>query len=86
MLINKQTIDAAIEKLKAFIIHSFIVSQQNNWIFITQVEIYYKDKDIDDVATVSKLDEYTDSLTINLEKFQEDKAAWYELRFVIKDT
>jgi hypothetical protein len=82
MVINKQTIDVAIEKLKAFLIHSFIVSQQNNWIFITQVEIYYKDKDIDDVATISKLDQYTDNLTINLEKFQEGKAAWYELRFV----
>lgn len=75
MVINKQTIDVAIEKLKAFLIHSFIVSQQNNCIFITQVEIYYKDKDIDDVATISKLDQYTDNLTINLGKFQVGKAA-----------
>ncbi|KAG1633289.1 hypothetical protein G6F44_010446 [Rhizopus delemar] len=82
MMINKQTIDVAIEKLKALLIHSFIVSQQNNWIFITQVEIYYKDKNIDDVAIISKLDQYANHLTINMEKFQEGKATWYELRFV----
>lgn len=52
---NHATVQSAIEELKDLLVHSFVVSQQNNWIFITQVEAYYHDKDVDDVAQVDKI-------------------------------
>lgn len=66
------------------LIHSFIVTQESNWVFNTQIEIYYKDKAVDDVAIISKLDNYPDKLVVNMERFQEDRGSWYGLRFTFK--
>lgn len=83
-IINQHTIKNAIEELRKLFIHCFVVTQENNWVFITQVEIYYKDRSVDDVAIVRNLDHYPDKLRINMEKFQEGKGTWYELRFTFK--
>ncbi|KAI9273433.1 hypothetical protein EDC94DRAFT_676916, partial [Helicostylum pulchrum] len=53
----------------------------NNWIFISQAEIYYHDKKVDDVAQVDKNDSYSEELTPNIVKRQEGKASWFELCF-----
>ena len=46
------------------------------------METYYHDSSIDDVAFV-KLDRFVDKLHISIQKCQEGKGAWYELRFSV---
>lgn len=75
------TIKAAINTLKSLIVHSIIQTQHNNWIFITQVEVYYHDKETDDVAQVDKHNEYLKTLTVHLTNRQEGKGSWHELCF-----
>jgi hypothetical protein len=75
------TVEAAVKRFKDLLIHSIVQSQQNNWIFITQVEAYYHEKEIDDVAQVDQKDKYSQNLVANMEKCQEGKGSWYELRF-----
>lgn len=65
------------------LLHSFVVNQNNDWVFITQIEAYIKDKDLDDVAIVNKHDEKPDELTIEMKQFQNERGgSWYELRFL----
>lgn len=64
------------------LMHSIIISQQNNWVLITQMETYYHDSSIDDVAFV-KLDRFVDKLHISMQKCQ-GRGAWYELRFSVR--
>ncbi|KAI9263886.1 hypothetical protein EDC94DRAFT_583890 [Helicostylum pulchrum] len=66
------TVKAAINTLKSLIVHSIVQTQHNNWIFITQVEVYYHDKETDDVAQVDKHNEYSKTLTVYLTNRQED--------------
>jgi rare lipoprotein A (peptidoglycan hydrolase) len=75
------TVEAAVKRFKDLLIHSIVRSQQNNWIFITQVETYYHEKEIDDVAQVDQKDKYPQNLVVNMEKCQKGKGSWYELRF-----
>lgn len=78
---DKGAIETIINQLKGLIIHSFVISQQNNWIFITQVEAYFHDKNVDDVAQVDDRDFYPETLSIDMVKCQEGRGTWYELRF-----
>lgn len=43
--------------------------------------MYYQSSSIDDAAFVSKLDRFVDKLRISIQKFQEGRGTWYELRF-----
>lgn len=81
-VVNKQAIDDAKEKLMVLLMHSIIISQQNNWVLITQMETYYHDSSIDDVAFV-KLDRFVNKLHISMQKCQEGRGAWCELRFSV---
>ncbi|GAA5808814.1 hypothetical protein MFLAVUS_002211 [Mucor flavus] len=56
-------IEQATSRLRETLIHSVVTTQDNNWIFISQVEIYYHDKKVDDVAQVNKNDSYSEELT-----------------------
>ncbi|KAG1457473.1 hypothetical protein G6F56_006597 [Rhizopus delemar] len=62
--------------------HSIIISQQNNWVLITQMETYYHDRLIDNVA-FANLGIFVDKLSIRVEKCQEGKGSWCELRFSV---
>lgn len=57
---TKSQLKLSLNSSKSYLlIDSFVSTQQNNWIFITQVEAYYHDKYIDGVAQVdNKKDEY----------------------------
>lgn len=46
-VVTKQRID----EVKDLLIHSIIISQQNNWILITQMEISYHDRSINEVTS-----------------------------------
>lgn len=80
-IIEQTTVDNAIKEFKKLLIHAFIISQENKWIFISQIEAYYHDKNIDDVSQVDDKDEYPEKITVSIEKFQEGRGSWYELRF-----
>lgn len=68
-------------QLSNLLIHSFVVNQHNFWMLITQMEVYYKDKAIDDIAFVTKNDIYTDELEIKMaQQTNERGGSWYELR------
>ncbi|CEG63664.1 hypothetical protein RMATCC62417_00774 [Rhizopus microsporus] len=79
------SVDISIMQLKDLFIHAVVINQDNDWIFITQIEAYYKDKDVDDVATTSNLDEYPHEFTVKMEKLANERGgSWYELRFTYK--
>lgn len=71
--------DKIIEQFVSLLIHSIIITQQNNWILITQIEVYVKDKTVDDVAFVDKFDDYKHPLKIYFRKLQEGRGNWCEL-------
>ena len=50
---------------------------------MTQIEIYFKDKSIDNVAVVSKLDEQPKKLKIEINKVSEGRGAWCELQILL---
>lgn len=78
---NEETKETALKKLKELILHSFVVSDKFNCYLITQVEFYYKDQEVDDVVMIDEAQDYINCLKMNIEKFQEGKGTWYELRF-----
>lgn len=68
------------------LIHSIVINQKNDWVFITQIEAYVKDKSLDDVAIVTKFDEHPKMLTISMKNYTNDKGgSWYELRFLYRN-
>lgn len=77
---RSKTIDEAIGNLKDCLIHSVVLSKQNNWVFITQFEAYYHDKDVGDVAQVNENDTRSQQLEIDMVKCQEGRGSWQELR------
>lgn len=82
LVINSNNITSAISTIKAPLLNSIVISQQSNWILITQIEFYYKDTEIDDTAMVNKHDKYSNQLEIAMEKRQEGCRTWFELCFV----
>lgn len=75
------TIEAASIVLKGLIIHSVFQTQSNNWIFITQVEVYYHNKKIDDVSQVNKKKKNSEQLLVKLTEREEGRGSWHELCF-----
>ncbi|CEP07691.1 hypothetical protein [Parasitella parasitica] len=73
---NADSVESAIHAIKDLLIHCVVRSQQNNWIFVTQVEAYYHNKNVDDVAQVDKKDRYPQKKVVKLEKCQEGKGSW----------
>lgn len=73
MTMNETNIDAAINKLAGPLLHAMIADNNNDWFFIAQVELYLKNKAIDDVAVTSKYDRFNDKLATSVEKLQEGK-------------
>ncbi|KAG2199667.1 hypothetical protein INT47_005192 [Mucor saturninus] len=74
-------VQSIVDMMKDMLIHSFVRSQENNWLFVTQIEAYYHDKAIDDVAQIDKSSKYPNYLEASIEKFEMGKGSWYELRF-----
>lgn len=68
-----------IHELANSLIYGIITTAEGNWLLITQVEVYIKDKNVDDVAYVSRYDENHAKLTIKFEKATEGKSTWCEL-------
>lgn len=61
--------------------HAVVCNQDQHWIFITQVEVYYKDKSLDDVAFTTKNDIFVDELEVKMtQQTNEGGGNWYELR------
>ncbi|CAO3692496.1 unnamed protein product [Rhizopus stolonifer] len=59
---------------------------KNDWVFITQIEAYFEDKNLNDATIVTKFDEYPEILTINMEKCANERGGtWYELRFLYRN-
>lgn len=61
-------IEFTVEPLKQLLTHAVIVNQNNYWIFISQLEVYYEYKAIDDVAFVTKSDTFVDELIVKMER------------------
>lgn len=78
--ITSENINVTIEKLKNLLVGSIALSQQRNWVLITQLEVYFKDRSIDDVAVVTRYDRYPAELEVNVENCQEGRGSWLELR------
>ncbi|RCH80223.1 hypothetical protein CU097_000882, partial [Rhizopus azygosporus] len=56
------------------------------FVFITQIEAYVKDKNLDDVAIVTKFDGHPEMLTISMKNYTNDKGgSCYELRFLYRN-
>ncbi|KAI9360566.1 hypothetical protein BD770DRAFT_318583, partial [Pilaira anomala] len=66
---------------KVLLVNSIVVSQEGNWILVTQVEAYYHDHSIDDVSQINRHYEYPEKLEVAMEKCEMGKGTWYELRF-----
>lgn len=77
LVINRNNITASINTLNDSLLNSIVISQQSNWIFITQIEFYYKDIQIENVAMVNKHEKYPKQLDITMEKCQEDRGTWF---------
>ncbi|KAL9552458.1 hypothetical protein MBANPS3_003757 [Mucor bainieri] len=61
-----------IELLANKLIHGIVTSNEGRWGLITQIEIYLnKDRNVDDVANVSKADIYHDAPKVAFEKLSE---------------
>ncbi|GAA5817915.1 hypothetical protein MFLAVUS_011494 [Mucor flavus] len=52
--IATNTVEDAIKRCSELLIRSIVRSQDRNWVFITQTETYYYQKEIDDVAQVRR--------------------------------
>lgn len=48
------TIKISVEELKKV----SCLTQENNWVFIIRIKVYYKSKDIEEVTIISELDHY----------------------------
>lgn len=70
---SEAQVEAAIKETKDIVFHSMSKSQANNWIFITQVEAYYHQKSLDDVAQVNNKGTYPRLLEFNMKKREEGK-------------
>lgn len=75
-----ESIDEIAEKLT----HSIIKTEENNWIFVTQVEVYVKERQVDDVAIVTEFDEVCPKLATIRKKATEGKGAWREIRILLE--
>lgn len=42
-------VEISIQKMKTLLLHAIIKNQENNWMLITQEEIYFHNQQIDDV-------------------------------------
>ncbi|CAO3650410.1 unnamed protein product [Mucor hiemalis] len=76
-------VDGFIDTIKNFLVNSIVLTQQGNSVLITQVEFYLKDHSIDDVAIITKVDQYMTDLEVSFEKCQEGRGSWIKLRFNI---
>lgn len=63
-----QTNDAAVNDIQDLLINSVIMSYEGNWMLITQVEAYYHEKKIDDVAQNDSHFSFGKKLDIAFEK------------------
>lgn len=84
LMIFSESINATINKMKDLLIHSFVVSHEGNWLYVTQVEAYYHEEKIDDVAQNDSHFSYADRFQINFKKCEMGRDVWYELRFRYK--
>lgn len=76
-----ESINHMIDQLSQLLMHAVIVNQNGCWVFVSQVEIYYKDKAVDDVAFITKHDKYVDELVIKMDmQVNEGGGSWHELR------
>lgn len=57
------------------------MSYEGNWLLIPQVEAYYHEKNVDDVAQNDSHYPYSDNLEVKFEKCEMGRGSWYELRF-----
>lgn len=75
-------VENTIYQLQQSIIHSLIISHEGHFVFVTQFEGYVKDKEIDDVAIINKLEKPVNTLRTKLETCQEGRNAWKELKLL----
>ncbi|CAO3616668.1 unnamed protein product [Mucor hiemalis] len=66
--ISVDAVETAISQMKALLVHSIVLTQENNWVLATQVEAYYHDKSMDDVAQNDKSFKFPDKFEVALEK------------------
>ncbi|GAA5806297.1 hypothetical protein HPULCUR_011828 [Helicostylum pulchrum] len=65
---NADTIEHTITQLKELLIHAIVVNQNNSWIFISQPEVYYKDKSFDGTAFTTRHDVYSNDLIVKMDR------------------
>ncbi|KAI8095419.1 hypothetical protein BDF21DRAFT_353063 [Thamnidium elegans] len=73
-----------INECSGLFVHSFVRTNENNWLFITQIEAYYHSKTMDDVSQFSKNNNYPKNFVVEIEKCAEGKGVWYELKIRYK--
>jgi hypothetical protein len=80
------TVDQTIQELKNPLTHCFITTNQDNWVFVNQIEIYYRDQKIDNAAIFSDLDPYPNTPTVEIKRVSEEggESSWIELHIFFK--
>lgn len=79
--ITTNTVEDALKSCSDLLVHSIVRSQEGNWVFVTQIEAYYHEKEIDDVAQVRQGNKYPKTLVADFKEREEGKSSWCELRF-----
>lgn len=76
-----KSIEEAASTFSKILLNAVVLNQNNCWLLITQIELYFKDKSFDDVAFTTKNDNFVDELTITMDKqVNEGGGSWCELR------
>ncbi|CEG82954.1 hypothetical protein RMATCC62417_16942 [Rhizopus microsporus] len=76
---TKDDVDTAINNVAPNLLES-IICFKDNWVFVTQFEVYYRNnKDIDSCALVTTSNKYYETPTATIKTKSEKGNTWYEL-------
>lgn len=82
--ITLESIDSAINSIKDLLVNAIILSYEGNWVLVSQVEGYYHDTQVDDVAQNDSHYAYSNRLQVDFEKCEMGRGLWYGLCFRYK--
>lgn len=79
--IAQDSIDDVIASIKDLLLHAILVPYEGNWLLIPQVEAYYHEKEVDDVAQNDSHFPYSNNLEVKSKKCEIGRGSWYEVKF-----
>lgn len=85
-LYTKETLEENVRSLGSAFVESILVSNEGEYVLVTQLEVYYKDRELDDTSInnvqVSNNEHYKRPVVV-VERKTAQKSAWYELKIYI---